>query len=225
MANVAIIPARKGSKSIINKNLVKLDGKETITDKAIRMANLSKIFRKVYLTTDIPYFIENPTNLAEVRKRHKRLCEDESLMEEVILDVIEHYSLRDKDWIWLLQPTSPFRKVKHFKDIERIINGVKSPKTLMSVQNVGPFHPNRMYTRKNNNMYRLRNTNFLNKQELPDVYIRNGAFYVTQVETFLKYKFECKPIYGYIMEDYESVNIDGKFELMLAKHIEEKRIG
>ena len=51
MTNIAIIPARKGSKRIKNKNIVLLNGKPMIYW-TILAARKSKIFKKIYVDTD-----------------------------------------------------------------------------------------------------------------------------------------------------------------------------
>jgi len=219
--NIAIIPARAGSKSIKNKNLVKIDGKETLVERTIRVAKESGVFRKIILSTDIPYLIEANIPEIETRVRPHQLCTDEALMDLVIADVIERYEISEQKWIWLLQPTSPFRTRKHFRDIQRIKQQQKSVKSIVSVQNVEAFHPNRMYTKKNDYIYRLNHTSFKNKQDLPNIYIRNGAFYVIRVREFLgKHGLTTRPCFGYEMSNEESINIDSKFYLGLAKFIE-----
>jgi len=164
--NIAIIPARAGSKSIKNKNLVKIDGKETLVERTIRLAKESGVFKQIILSTDIPYLIDAKIPGIETRTRPHQLCTDESLMDSVIADAIERYDISEQKWIWLLQPTSPFRVKKHFQDIQFIIRQQKSVKSIVSVQNVEAFHPNRMYTKKNDYIYRLNHTSFKNKQDL-----------------------------------------------------------
>jgi CMP-N-acetylneuraminic acid synthetase len=216
--NIAIIPARAGSKSIINKNLIKLDGKETITERTMRQAKESGLFRDIILTTDIPVLIEDHEEC--VRKRPDHLCTDEALMNEVVKDVINYKGLNKNDWIWLLQPTTPFRKQKHFQDIKSIIHTNELLKSVVSVQDVEAFHPNRMYTIKNNCLFRLRHTSFKNKQDLPNVFIRNGAYYVIRVSDFIdNNSFHTKNCYGYKMGHKESINIDSKDDLDYARFL------
>lgn len=221
MDSIAIVPARAGSKSITNKNLIKLNSRETLVEMAINTAHSTGLFSNIYLTTDIPLYLENGVENAKVHKRCPGLCSDNALMDNVIRDVVSVYRVNPNAWVWLLQPTSPFRSKKHFFEINKIISSKDSPKSVVSVQSVGAFHPNRMYTKKRDYIFRLRNTSFLNKQDLPDVYIRNGAFYVIRVKDFLgKWGLHTRPCHGYVMSDTESINIDSPFDLGLAKYIQ-----
>ena len=175
--DLAIIPGRSGSKSILRKNLIKLDRKETLMERTMRVAKSSGIFSKIIVSTDIEFILDGDYPGFRLYKRPKELCQDDSLMNDVVLDVLNKFKVKDRDTVWLLQPTSPFRKQKHFKEIHSIFKR-ESIKSLISIVNVGAHHPNRMYTKKGNSIYHLRNTGFVNKQDLRPIYLRNGAFYV-----------------------------------------------
>ena len=73
--NVAIVPARLGSKSILNKNLQKIGAKSLVL-RTITSAINSGIFKKIILTTDIPVLIEEYQNSQHitVRMRPPNLC-------------------------------------------------------------------------------------------------------------------------------------------------------
>lgn len=221
MRNIAIIPARAGSKTIINKNLTRV-GNKRIIDITVQSAIESDIFSQIILTTDIDYLIDfykKDRNIT-THKRPKEHCEDGSLMREVILDTIQHFELRSDSLIWLLQPTTPFRTKEDFKEIEHIMWS-KAPKSLISMKEVGASHPNRMYTIKHGILWSLKNTNFENKQELMPIYIRNGAFYVFKCDAFLKdQSYFIRPCLPYVMPEDRSVNIDSQLDLVLANTLE-----
>lgn len=221
--HIAIIPARAGSKSIINKNLVKLDGKKRIVDLAIQSAMDHRFFNKIILTTDIDVLVDDYKNLITVRKRPDRYCLDDSLMLDTVMDSLEEYEIHEGTWIWLLQPTSPFRESRHFLEIKKIIDNERY-NSIISVKNVGPYHPNRTYSIKNNILYRLKHTNFENKQTLKDLYIRNGCFYVARCGDLVSSKsFYTGKCHGYEMDEKSSINIDGPMDLALAKIVANKR--
>jgi CMP-N-acetylneuraminic acid synthetase len=216
--NVAIIPARCGSKSIINKNLQKL-GNKNLVERAINSAIDSRLFSKIILSTDIPSLIEeykiNPRVV--VIERAPDLAKDNTLMLDTILDVIEKGQLKDADIAFLLQPTSPFRMSQDFKDIMAMFleEGTDS---VISVSSVGPNHPNRMYTIKHNCIFPLRFTGFENKQDLPDIFIRSGHYYAFRVGPFKNQKtFFLKSCRPYVITRDRCVNIDEPFDLLVAK--------
>jgi CMP-N-acetylneuraminic acid synthetase len=75
-----------------------------------------------------------------------------------------------------------------------------------------------MYHEIDGYLHKRSKTNFLNKQDLKKVYIRNGAFYVLKVSEFLREEsFTRKPCKAYFMSDQESINIDGPHDLKVAQ--------
>jgi len=217
MRHIAIIPARAGSKSIINKNLIKLDGKETLVDRAVRLVKESKIFNQIILTTDIPTLIEqySDNKTITLRERPDNLCTDTARMFDTIKDCIEHFKLNG--WIWLIQPTSPFRTPYQMRSIKPLVNS-EAYASFISVVDVGAYHPNRVYKRKNKKLFPIIKTNFDNKQELPELFIRNGLYYIFKAKDLIAHQtFYVTPCYGLVCEEHESVNIDGPRDFELAK--------
>ena len=214
--HIAIIPARAASKTIPNKNLQKVGGLNLV-ERAIDVCCEAKFFSEVILTTDIPYFIESECR-ATVRPRNSDLCTDDALMWDVIKDVIGFAELRPHHFLWLIQPTSPFREVGHFNQVRHLIQ--ESPDcSLISVSHVGAFHPDRMYTVKNNCLHWMNKPmRWENKQSLSPIYIRNGAFYVSSVGRLLQYEsFDRPRCIPFFMFDKSAINIDSGYDLILAK--------
>ena len=119
MRNVAIIPARAGSKGIPGKNLKVLGGL-TLTHRALSVAYAAQIFEDIILTTDIPLLLEEKTTRWLSHERPNDLAKDETPMADVVTAVIEKFGIKDDALLWLLQPTSPFREVSHFHKILEI---------------------------------------------------------------------------------------------------------
>jgi CMP-N-acetylneuraminic acid synthetase len=141
-----------------------------------------------------------------------------------MMDVVKHainYIGGDYTYVWLLQPTSPFRDVKDFKVIKSIIeSGIYN--SVISYKETKD-HPNRTYTIKEEDdkitAHPLRHVNFKNKQDLIPVYIRSGNFYVSKVGAVMETNtFENKPIYPYIVDKIKGINIDSEEDMILAKH-------
>ena len=104
---IAVIPARKGSVGIKNKNLQKIN-EISLIDRSIKYAKESNLFDKIIVTTDYNESLFDSKNVI-VRNRPKELATNESTMVDVLEDVIEYYNINQNDKIILLQPTSPFR--------------------------------------------------------------------------------------------------------------------
>ena len=112
---LALIPARGGSKGLLGKNLAELAGKPLIVH-TIDAAQQSGVFRKLVVSTDDEAIAEVSRAVgAEVLMRPTELAQDHSSS----LDVIEHalaaYELTEGRFC-LLQPTSPLRNAGHIRE-------------------------------------------------------------------------------------------------------------
>ena len=88
MKFLAIIPARKGSKIIRNKNFRKFN--KTSYTLTIKAAKNSKCFDKIIVSTDstkIQSYLKNEVDCPFLRKK---LSGDKSSMHEVVLDVLKY---------------------------------------------------------------------------------------------------------------------------------------
>ena len=111
---VAIIPARKGSKGIKNKNIIKLNNKPLISF-SIDYAKNSKLIDRVFVSTD-GNKISNIAKKygAEIIKRPKKISGDKSSSDEAIIHSIKY--IQEKlnykfDIVVFLQPTTPLRQL------------------------------------------------------------------------------------------------------------------
>ena len=112
MKNLAIIPARSGSKGLKDKNIKMLSGKPLMAY-TIEAAIESKMFCKVMVSTDSGNYAEIAREYgAEVPfLRSNELSGDKAGSWEVVLEVLQQYQTVGEifDTVCLLQPTSPLR--------------------------------------------------------------------------------------------------------------------
>ncbi len=219
MREYAIIPARAGSKSITNKNLCKV-GNMGLAEHAIEQAKKWN-FDKVFLSTDINVLRQDYATDKSIiiRNRPEKLCTDTSMMEDVVLDIIKSYDLENESRVWLLQPTSPFRDQYDFEFIERLMEENEA-RSLISVENVGDDHPNRMYSMRHSELVPMQYTNFKNKQDLPSLFLRNGMYYVFNSGEFkINKRFYQKRCVGFVQDETRSVNVDSKLDLLTAQAV------
>ena len=114
MRVLAIIPARKGSKGVKNKNFRKI-GKHTLLEHSCIFAKKLSFVKKIVISSDsvIAKNIAQKFNIS-FSKRPKNLSMDNSLM----IDLIK-FEIKKNDkftHILILQPTCPFRQIKYFLD-------------------------------------------------------------------------------------------------------------
>jgi len=144
MSIIAIIPARKGSRRLPHKNIRAIKGK-TLVEYAIIEAKKSKYIKDIIITTDDKVVIRIAQKYGlKYRERPKYLCEDKSMMQDVIDDIIQWIPSDKKlDGFVLLQPTSPLRTANH---IDKCIELFKSCgfNSVVSVKEIAPYvyYPN-----------------------------------------------------------------------------------
>lgn len=123
MRNIAIIPARSGSKGLPDKNIKDLCGKPLMAY-SIKAAIDSDIFDKVMVSTDSEeYAIIARKYGAEVPFfRSIATSSDEAATWDAVLEVLDGYERlgEEYDSFCLLQPTSPIRTSKDIKAAYKI---------------------------------------------------------------------------------------------------------
>ena len=115
MKIIALIPARKNSTRIKNKNM-KLFKKKPLIQRTIEIAKKIKNIQGVYISTDDEKIIDLGLKLGVnvPWKRPKKFSTKRSSTESVIHHFLAWYKKKigNIDAILLLQPTSPYRKIK-----------------------------------------------------------------------------------------------------------------
>tara|TARA_Y100000817_G_scaffold291547_1_gene263164 strand:+ start:118 stop:798 length:681 start_codon:yes stop_codon:yes gene_type:complete len=112
---IAIIPARSGSKGIKNKNILYL-GNKPLIGWAIHICITSKLFSKVYLSTDSVKYarIAKKFGPVEIIIRPKKISSNTSTDYQLIEHAIKKINLK-YDFIAHIRPTSPLRKISQMK--------------------------------------------------------------------------------------------------------------
>lgn len=216
---LAIIPARSGSKGIINKNIKKFNKKPLIYW-SIKSTLKSKFIDKCFVSTDSNKIssLSKKNGADSSFLRPKNISTDKSKVSLAIIHTL--YKLKNNyDIIILLQPTSPLRTTL---DIDNAIKLFITKKltTLVSITELN--YPHEWILNKNKSNY----INFINKkvsnnrQQTKKYYQANGAIYMSTVKYFLKYKnFFSKKTYGYIMKKINSIDIDSELDFKVAELI------
>ncbi len=215
MRVLIIIPARKGSKGVKNKNFLKI-GKHTLLEHSCIFAKKLSFIEKIIISSDSAV----AKNTAEkfnifFSKRPKNLSMDSSLM----IDLIKFELRKNNEFthILILQPTCPFRKTKHFFDAYEKFKDNKID-TAITIRKVDQ-HPSRMIIKKGNFLKPYDKVfNFNNRQNLEDVFLRSGSMYFFNVKNIKKYgSIFGKKVFGYEVKNKYSINIDTIKDLKLAK--------
>ena len=226
---LCIIPARSGSKGILNKNIIDLNGYPLIYY-IIKSVKESNIFDRIIVSTDSNKIkkICNKYNVDVPFLRPKELASDESLIGDVIFHALKYIEKNDKkyDYVCLAQPTSPLVMTRDFKGAKKSLINKKADmvvsvnETPVNIEWTGEISNN--LSMKNffqNKIYRTRRQDFEKK------YTLNGAFYMGKWEIFYHNKnYYNQNTYAYIIPQDRSLDIDSYFDLKIAKFLlKEKR--
>ena len=190
MKNVAIIPARGGSKRIIGKNIRLFHNKPMISW-VINIAQNSGCFEKIIVSTDCEKIAELSKSLgAEVPfLRPKNISDDYTSVIDVIRHAIEFLKSKDEfyELVTLIYPTAPLMKVS---DLEKAINFIGEYDFSMSVALYPyPIHRALFLENQSNTIQMLEKSNFMKRsQDLKDCYHDAGQFIVGKTNSWLTKK-------------------------------------
>lgn len=227
--NIAIIPARSGSKGVKDKNIREINNKPLIAY-AIEAAKETRLFDIIHVSTDSDRYADIAKNYgADVPfLRDTGISGDNSSTWDAVKYVLEEYKKinQEFDVITLLQPTSPTRTkddiigaMKFFE--EKDANMVSS----VCEMEHSPLWSNTLPQDLSMENFEDEKVAFLPRQSLPIYYRENGAVYILKKEHLLYseniYKDKC---FAYIMDRENSVDIDTEFDLLMAQLILEKRV-
>lgn len=222
---LAIIPARGGSKGVPRKNIKDLAGKPLIYH-TIKAAKESNYIDRIIVSTDDEEIAEVALKYgAEVPfLRPDELSTDNAKAIDNYIYTIDRLSKMNKginliEEFIVLQPTSPMRTSF---DIDNAI-GIfykNNADTVISV--VKSEHPPTWYKRISKDGiledYFEATDNSLNRQEVEETFLPNGAIYVFKYKALKEnYGYYNSKTYPYIMSQDNSVDIDTIIDFRIAE--------
>ncbi len=221
---IIVIPARGGSKGIKFKNLRKILNK-SLVEITIDFSKSLKITKFIAVSSDNKKILKLAKKKGVIGvSRPKKLSGDLVSDFKVIFNTVRSIEIKRKenfDYIFYLQPTSPFRKKK---DILKAFEKVKSNKYDCSFS-VSPinvkYHPKKIFNIQNKrlNLYSKDGEKIIARQQLEDIYIRNGIFYIFKRDKlFSKKSIYLKKNYPFII-NYNFTNIDTLQDLKKSRLI------
>jgi len=227
MIILCLIPARSGSKGIIDKNIKILNNKPLIAH-TIEQAKNSNYYKnnqmRIIVTTDS----ENYGNIAKEYGaevpilRPIEIAQDLSTDLECIKHMVDYLKENENyipDIILHLRPTQPRRKVEDIdKCLDIFINNYNKYDSLRSVV---PYEksPYKMYEIKDNILKPLFKTLIINnvtieepynqcRQLLPQTYLHNGYIDILKPSLLFFNNISGDVIYPFIMNKEDTIDID-----------------
>ncbi|MFC5194200.1 pseudaminic acid cytidylyltransferase [Bizionia hallyeonensis] len=190
MANLAIIPARGGSKRIPRKNVKPFLGKPIIAY-SIEAALKSDLFDEVMVSTD-------DKEIAEIARKYgakvpflrsSTNANDFAVLSDVVQEVLNGYSDIDKifDTVCCLLPTAPFISAKKIRDAYQKLVDEKFESVFPVIEFSFPIQ--RSLKKKNNKIEMVWEAHLNTRsQDLEPRYHDAGQFYWLMISSFLKEK-------------------------------------
>lgn len=229
---LAIIPARGGSKGIPKKNIYNVAGHPLIyySIEAAKEAKEAGAVDRVIVSTDSGEIaaIARACGAEVPFIRPAALSSDKSKSADLMIHAVHFYRGQDEyyDDIVLLQPTSPLRKG------EDIIGAValydrKQGTSLVSCYREESVSEYNAYHRKDDMGIALHPDHNKGKrrQDLPELYVRNGAVFITDVQYLLTSELVIsdEPVI-YVMPAERSMNIDTRYDMELTEWLMEREL-
>ena len=223
---IAIIPARSGSKSIKNKNIVKLKNKPLLAW-SIETCLKSNLINKVFVSTDSKKYasIAKKYGVDQVIMRPRKISSDNASDYSMINHAIQNIGI-NYNIIVHIRPTTPLRNVNNINQaIKKFSNSTFS--SLRSVHEMSETSYKSFEVYKKKFLKPLKNIklNFnqlnLARQKFPKTYIANGVIDIYRKEYILKNKcLHGKKVMAFITQPTKE--IDTKEDLDYVRFLVKK---
>ncbi len=232
--NLAIIIARKNSKRLKNKNLLKI-GKYNLLQLTLIETLKVNQFSKIIVNTDLPkiekqfkFLNKKKFNKIIFIKRSKKLATDKAKAVDVVLESIKKINDKRFKTISLLLPTCPLRKSTDIKKGLKLLK--KNLSSTISVCKTN-FPPEFCFSKNHKNFLKpkFRNSPLLKSETRTQLYSNsfrpNGGFYISWITKLRKNKnFFRGKILGVEMPLSRSIDIDTFEDLNYARYNLNKKL-
>jgi CMP-N,N'-diacetyllegionaminic acid synthase len=204
---LGLITARGGSKGVPGKNVRPVGGVPLIAW-TIRAGAASKYIDRLILSSDDDEIIDisKKYGCESPFKRAPELSRDETHSIDVVLDALDRVA--GYDWVILLQPTSPLRNASDIDEsLEKCLE-LNAPACVSVCEaSENPFW---MFFQENSRIRKVVDAPpIARRQDLPKVYILNGAVYVAKTSWLRDTRsFLSKDTIAHEMPRSRSVDID-----------------
>jgi len=219
--NLAIIPARKSSKRIKDKNIINFFG-EPIIAKTIKLIKNTKLFRRIIVTSDCEKILAISKKYgAEIYLRKKKLAGDKIPIANVIKDLLKNSNLNINN-VFYFYPTSIFIKKRYLLDSLKILKKKPNSMVLSICEYSHPIERSLIMNSKNEIKFKYKKNILKQTQYFQKSYYDAGQFGLAKKKYFLDNNVKNKKIIGYVLNDYDACDIDNYKDLKKAKFLFKK---
>ena len=217
-----LITARKGSQGLPNKNMKVLGDFPLIQysfDFATAVADSNDV---VCISTNdeniSAHFERQNAPLHFMRPDH--LAIKTSTSDSVIQHALDFFKSKGEqfDYVFLLQPTSPFRLEEDFFKIKKAMGTLTEMVVSVKKCKDSPYFNQFKESEEQNLEPIIVSKTFTRRQDVPPTYAYNGAYYYFRVDAFeKKSKMEFSQIKKFVMPSWRSIDIDTYEDWELAE--------
>ena len=214
---IAIIPARGGSKRLINKNLSLLDEIPLLVHSIKYAQANSEIIDQIYVTTDDENIKKCALQYgAIVIDRPIELSGDLEPTITALQQVLQ--SIKPVDSVILLQPTNPLRPISLLKECFAKYKQLKCDSLFTVTQNL-----HKLGKINNDKFSPFNYTIGQRSQDLEPLFFENGLVYITKAQSILKDKIITENTFPYLVNHiFANVDIDTQEDFDYANYLIKK---
>jgi CMP-N-acetylneuraminic acid synthetase len=219
MKNIAIIPARGGSKRLPNKNILLLDGIPLIAHSILFAQKNAALIDAVFVSTDDEKIKQIALEFgAKVIDRPTELSGDFEPTISALKHCLEVINDSEIENVILLQPTNPLRPKNLLQEAFEIFLNTNCD-SLFTV------------TRNHQKFGKITNNEFIpfnyeigqRSQDLDPIYFENGLLYITKKEAILNDEIITKNGFPFeINHEFSAVDIDTQEDFDYAEYLHKK---
>ena len=218
---LTLIPAREGSKRILNKNLALLGGKPLLVY-TIEAALAAGVSENVYVSTDSELIAQVAEKSgAKIIMRPADIATDTSSIESAIIhacNVVESASNVKIDLVLTLSPTSPLRTAHTIREFVSYFDKVKA--RYDALFSLTESRADYWLRGKEGEFIRLFPHAPRRSQERQPLFIENSALYITKKKALIENgSILGKKCAGFLLSTIESLDINEIGDLQIAEFI------
>lgn len=220
---VGLVPARSGSKSVIDKNLQNVDGVSLI-GRAVD-AGLSSYIRNVYISTDKDSYGNEAEKYGGKFEflRPKSISHDEAIDNDYLKHFVEWCDDQGKAYkfVVLLRPTTPFRNAEILNDAMKVMVKFGDEVTSLRSGHLCSESPFKWFMRDDKGFFKpldgIMSPDDVNmpRQSFENVYVPNGYIDIMRFENIRNNIFWGNRMY--VFETPVSYEVDSPEDLELCR--------
>ncbi len=222
--NIAIIPARGGSKRVPKKNIIDFFGKPMIAW-TIEAAKKTSVFDRIIVSTDD----EEIANIskkwgAEVPFLRNNYVDDKAPISLATLEALqqaENYYNEEYSYVTQLMANTPLRTKENIKEEYNFFEN-ENAESVISCFKYGWMNPWWAHELDKNNVPKMLfpDTREKRSQDLPQLFCPTGAIWIAKTDILKKYKTFYSPHCLFFELDWKNaVDIDTYDDLKFAKFV------